>query len=364
MSINISYKKQFLFFLLSAIILLAAVEGSARFYEFFVQDCNLDTAETLNHLDFFLKREICSDQQNVIYSYSPVDTIEPNQHFKTININNEGFRGPEINYNKTNNDFRIFMIGGSTVFGSGLSNDRETIPYQLFKKFNEKYDNVEVINAGISSITSFEELYIIENILVNLKPDMIIVYDGVNDIGYKRINEPEIQTSSDDISLKNFQKYLRSPVVLYRYILLPMYNYEFTDSPDRTNQDSRFDEETSKIISSLWGERMNEFCKISNKYEFESVVIIQPALYYGNKPLSDYEKSILIPNTFWTKTFEKMINESKTFNNCSLTLNFSNIFENTSQGVYIDQVHINPYGHKIIAEEIYQKILPLVIKNL
>ena len=256
------------------------------------------------------------------------------------------------------------MIGGSTVFGSGLSNDRETIPYQLFKKFNEKYDNVEVINAGISSITSFEELYIIENILVNLKPDMIIVYDGVNDIGYKRINEPEIQTSSDDISLKNFQKYLRSPVVLYRYILLPMYNYEFTDSPDRTNQDSRFDEETSKIISSLWGERMNEFCKISNKYEFESVVIIQPALYYGNKPLSDYEKSILIPNTFWTKTFEKMINESKTFNNCSLTLNFSNIFENTSQGVYIDQVHINPYGHKIIAEEIYQKILPLVIKNL
>ena len=61
------------------------------------------------------------------------------------------------------------MIGGSTVFGSGLSNDRETIPYQLFEKFNEKYDNVEVINAGISSITSFDELYIIENILVNNK---------------------------------------------------------------------------------------------------------------------------------------------------------------------------------------------------
>ena len=360
MSINISYKKQFLFFLLSAIILLGAIEGSARFYEFFLQDCNLDRAETLNHLDFFLKREICSDQQNVIYSYSPVDTIEPNQHFKTININNEGFRGPEINYNKTNNDFRIFMIGGSTVFGSGLSNDRETIPYQLFKKFNEKYDNVEVINAGISSITSFEELYIIENILVNLKPDMIIVYDGANDIGYKRINEPEIQTSSDDISLKNFQKYLRSPVVLYRYILLPMYNYEFTDSPDRTNQDSRFDEETSKIISSLWGERMNEFCKISNKYEFESVVIIQPALYNGKKPLSSFEESIYEKNTHGVNTFEKLIEKSRTLKNCSLVLDFSSVFEHTSASVYFDQVHTNNFGNQIIAEKIHDEILFLI----
>ena len=40
-------------------------------------------------------------------------------------------------------------IGGSTVFGSGLSNDRETIPYQLFEKFNE------VASAGAKKIKYF-----------------------------------------------------------------------------------------------------------------------------------------------------------------------------------------------------------------
>ena len=96
MSVNVSYKKQSLFLIISIIILFAVVESSARFYEFFIQDCNLENSETLNNIDYFMKRQICYDQQNVIYSYHPVDTIVPNQHFNTININNNGFRGPEL----------------------------------------------------------------------------------------------------------------------------------------------------------------------------------------------------------------------------------------------------------------------------
>ena len=96
MSVNISYKKQAGFFFISILILLTIIEGSARVYEYFGQDCNLADAETLTNTDFFSKRQICHDQQNIVYSYTPVDSIVPNQHFKTVNINNDGFRGPEI----------------------------------------------------------------------------------------------------------------------------------------------------------------------------------------------------------------------------------------------------------------------------
>ena len=364
MSVNVSYKKQSLFLIISIIILFAVVESSARFYEFFIQDCNLENSETLNNIDYFMKRQICYDQQNVIYSYHPVDTIVPNQHFNTININNNGFRGPELLTDVGDEHYRIFMIGGSTIFGSGLTSDKETIPYKLHEKVNENYDNVEVINAGISSITSFEELFHIKNNLINLDPDMIIIYDGVNDIGYQRTTEPEIKESDDELKLKNFQKFLRSPVVVYRNFILPLIHSEPVFAPGLDIAKNQNDDILSNKIALIWNDRMHDFCEFSEKNNFESVIIIQPALYYGNKPLSDYEKSIVLKNEFGEKTFQKMIEYSKNMNNCSLVLNFSNVLENSNENLYIDQVHINDVGHEIIAESIYEEIKPLIsIKN-
>ena len=356
-SVTVPLKKQIIFGLFALVIILAALEGSARTYEFFLQDCNLEKADTLKHLDYFLKRQICNDEGSVIYSQKPVLSIVPNQHLATVNINNDGFRGPEIN---TNDKYRIFMIGGSTVFGAGLPGDEYTIPFELEKLLKEKQVDIEVINAGISSITSFEELYYIKEKLVNYAPNMIIVYDGVNDIFYKKISEQKILNEEEEI--KNYQRYLRTPVVFYRNILLPVINSEILDSPGKNIQHELYDETVSNKITLLWEKRMTEFCKISTENNFESIVIIQPALYTGKKPLSDFEKSIYEKNTHGEKTFEKIIQNSRNLNSCSLVLDFSNVFENISDGVYFDQVHVNNMGNKIIAKKIADEISFLINK--
>ena len=126
-------------------------------YEFFLQDCNLENAESLKKIDYFSKRQICYDQQNLVYSQNPILSLIPNQHLKTVNINSDGFRGSEL---ETDYTYRVFVIGGSTVFGAGLPSDEFTIPSKLEKLLNEQENKTEVINAGISSITSFEELYL------------------------------------------------------------------------------------------------------------------------------------------------------------------------------------------------------------
>ena len=167
MSVQVSYKKQTIVGIFLLLIIFAALESGARFYEFFIQDCRLENAETLSDYDWFLKKHICYDQQIIVYENQPVFTIAPNQHLKTININSDGFRGEEINSLKTNLDYRIVVIGGSTVFGSGLSSDEQAFPNILNEKFQQKDDNIEVINAGISSITSFEELYHIKKNIIN-----------------------------------------------------------------------------------------------------------------------------------------------------------------------------------------------------
>jgi lysophospholipase L1-like esterase len=353
MSVDISYKKQSALFLILIVVVFFVVEGSARTYEFFVQDCNLENAESLNNMDYFLKRQICYDQQNLIYSANPVLSLIPNQHLSTVNINNDGFRGPELELYDT---YRVFVIGGSTVFGAGLPSDEFTISAQLENFLRKDMNNIEVINAGVSSITSFEELYHIKDKILKYDPDMIIIYDGVNDIFYKKIVEPKITNNEED-ELKNYQRYLRSPVVFYRYFILPLINYEILDSPGKHYPSDNYNHTTSEKLSLLWEKRMSDFCKLSVENNFTSVVIVQPALYNGKKPLSIYEESIYETNTHGEKTFEKLIEKSNTLNNCSLVLDLSYVFENTTEDVYFDQVHTNSLGNQIIAKKIYHELI-------
>ena len=184
---------------------------------------------------------------------------------------------------------------------------------------------------------------------------MIIIYDGVNDIFYKKITDPVILEEESEI--KEYQRYLRSPVVLYRHLLLPLINSEINISPSQIPQFEKNDSLISKQISSLWEQRMTEFCNLSIKNNFESIVIIQPALYNEKKPLSDFEKSIYKKNTYGVTTFNALIEKSKNLNNCSLVLDLSDIFGNTSDSVYFDQVHTNNLGNKIIAEKIYDELI-------
>ena len=49
---------------------------------------------------------------------------------------------------------------------------------------------------------------------------------------------------------------------------------------------------------------------------------------------------------------------------CSLTADFRMIFDDINQPIFFDQIHTGDFGNKIIAEKIYEKILPIVSKDL
>ena len=93
-------------------------------------------------------------------------------------------------------------------------------------------------------------------------------------------------------------------------------------------------------------------------------MVIQPTLFHGQKPLTEYEQSIYQNNPFKILTFEKISNVSKNLDNCSLVLDFSDIFKNTSDGIYYDRVHLNYDGNKIIANQLYEKIFPVISNDI
>ena len=93
-----------------------------------------------------------------------------------------GFRGEEIAIGKPAGTVRIACCGGSTTYGEGVVHDyRLSMPYLLEQALRADGHQVEVINAGCPGWTTLETLINFETRLLELQPDWIVVYEGIND---------------------------------------------------------------------------------------------------------------------------------------------------------------------------------------
>jgi lysophospholipase L1-like esterase len=103
----------------------------------------------------------------------------------TVTTNNLGFRYHKDLYanKKSDAEFRIFAIGGSTTECSFL-NDGDDWPSLLEKQMNDVFlgKNISVINTGQSGHNISDHLHLIIQQLIHLNPDLFIVYAGVNDL--------------------------------------------------------------------------------------------------------------------------------------------------------------------------------------
>ena len=98
--------------------------------------------------------------------------------------NSLGFRGEETTWEKPAGVYRIVTLGGSSVYGQSESSDEAVWSRRLQLRLNEARPRgaVEVVNAGCSGWTSFEMLVDLELRLVDLAPDLLVLYETVNDM--------------------------------------------------------------------------------------------------------------------------------------------------------------------------------------
>ena len=230
-------------------------------------------------------------------------------------INNLGFRGLEISEEKPPNTFRIFSIGGSSTFGVEVHDD-ETWPAYLQKKF-DKIDldiDVEIINAGINAANSATERKLIEGQIIDLDPDLIIMYDGWNDAGY----------------------------------------------PISWNRSSPTIEESKN--------NWIEICKFGNKHNFDSIITIQPIVGTGNRILTYHEAEFLVNETFnmqelYTKldVYAEYLPELDKV--CTKTADLRKLFDYVQEPVYVDWGHPDKGGYNIIAEKMFELSLPIILEK-
>jgi len=304
MSVQVSYKKQIFFGIIMLAIILGTVEIFVNIWWYYFYTCEFEEDELFENLDEKSRKQLCLENLEI----QQIETrLKPFQG-QFLSINSHGFRGPEISIEKPANTYRIFVVGGSTTFGTGVS-DIETTPFLLQKKFDDTgLDfHVQVINAGIPGIGSEVELQLIKSRLVNYNPDLVIVYDGVN----------EVWQNVDVIT---------------------------------------------------WKDSIIEICKMGKIFDFDTIAILQPFLGTADRPLTEHESRVYqkSPPSLddWLKRYATFAEQLPELNShCIKTADMRGIFENPLDTDFWDWSHVRKKGNQVIAENMYNLSLPTVLEN-
>tara|TARA_Y100001936_G_C16082077_1_gene678647 strand:- start:2403 stop:3554 length:1152 start_codon:yes stop_codon:yes gene_type:complete len=383
MSVQVNAGKQFLVIFFLIVILLTVIEISVRIVEWIYPNCSFMDSDAMKDRSLFEQRQICYDQKNLKFHEEPMNRYyPPDQSSTTLNINSWGFRGQNIELEKSNDEFRIFVIGGSTVFGTGVFDD-ETIPALIEKNFLE-FDlnkDIVVVNAGVSGTNSFDEVKYIKEKIFTFEPDFLIIYDGWNDAWHREIifdtylseNNKKIESyvpeNDKKIELKNqgtgIISFFQNNIKFYH---TPLYIYQtfFYDKDWRYEKPPKDYGEIESLTQKSWSSNWTRFCTSFN--EIPTVVFLQPVLGTGEKIFSNGEKEIL-PKSQDDIDTVRIINGMKNSipeigESCTNAFDLTGIFDDTAKPIFYDKGHVNKFGNEIIANEIYQKILPIIKKYL
>lgn len=112
--------------------------------------------------------------------------LAKNQH------NALGFRGGPIPQPKPEGEFRIVCLGGSTTYSVGVDDWRASYPARLEAELRKRgYSHVRVVNGGASGWSSFDTLANLQYRVLDLDPDLVIVYHALNDMASRLVWPPE-----------------------------------------------------------------------------------------------------------------------------------------------------------------------------
>lgn len=110
--------------------------------------------------------------------------------------------------------FRVVILGGSTVEGFAVNTPFDSLPAKLAALLetdftnspHPDYNEVELINAGVSNYTSDQEYLFLLADLSRFTPDLVIAYDGWNDAEVMPVRfagEPVLQPYRTPSHVKN-----------------------------------------------------------------------------------------------------------------------------------------------------------------
>jgi lysophospholipase L1-like esterase len=301
----------------------------------------------------------------------------------SITITDDGFRlTPGISHNP--DAFSVLMLGGSAMWGVGVS-DSGTIAANLQRDLSELIEKpVAVFNLAQAGHSSTQEVI---ELMLQLRngdiPDLVIFYDGFNDVwgayenGLAGVHHSlesiagRVEGTDEALGIMPVWKIILSKTNTWLLVtslrskgILPQ---ETVEIPTYRTMGINFDTLTSQIVSVYYGNcRVIE--ALADFYEFDCLFIWHPTIWTGDKALSDrehvfyeggHESFLAGGDTAFIELlqasydlFEESIIDSTRY------FSFRTIFDETEDEVYLDYsgAHVSAEANEMIAEELIRII--------
>jgi lysophospholipase L1-like esterase len=359
--------------IISSVILAVAIPDARVGYD---ARLNADTYEEKDkswlkdYYKEFLKQRV-SWEPYVYWRYAPFNG-------RYINVDERGLRRTWNTGKKLSNVLnikRIFVFGGSTVWGTGARDDF-TIPSFISRILNVQEGlNVEVVNFAQSGYVTTQEVILLLKLLQDGQfPDLVVFYDGINDSfsafqnGKAGIPQNEYNRYLEFNSGKSFPKSIKNLIsnsatlrvasgvinrLKRRSTIAKSANFPNTNSGKTGTEGYLYNEVVEKYKTNI--RFVNE---LAREFRFKALFYWQPSVFTkDNKTV--YEKSQEMAR-FEVKDALLRINRIAGGVSYTNFIDLTNIFKDCKDPLYIDEFHFGEKGNEIIARRIVQDVVKII----
>lgn len=314
-----------------------------------------------------IEEEIHADQKPVWHSYV-YWRMRPFWG-KYIQVDANGLRRTINVHSSAGKPFKIFMFGGSTMFGTCLA-DADTIPSNLSKLFLQRGIPVEITNYGQPGYVSTQALL---TLMFELRkgnvPDLVVFYDGINDILAGAANGSAGQPINEVNRIKEFNLTQKSetPELLYDFMqnVLPLTSRVFAYVKKKTSMpasDFRTPELADEILTDYaWNVHQVE--ELGRTQRFKTLFYWHPVVSTKRHP-TPYEQYMTqmaekyVPGqTAFINLVYDRLNGFKNLSSDSEFHNLSGVFNQETQTIYTDTIHVTKTGNQIVAKRMFPHVL-------
>jgi lysophospholipase L1-like esterase len=369
------------------------LEGILSF-AFFIKDRFIDSdespsdgrvnADTFHHApwveSYFDEFRKCSEVSWEPYVY----WRRPAFHGNHIQIDSSGVRRTvgAVKYSKEGIPFRIFMFGGSTLWGTA-ARDEGTIPSLLTAELAKRGFNVEITNYGESGYVSTQEVILLVTLLQRgVVPQLVIFYDGVNDT-YSAYQE-KIAGLPQNERHRVTEFNLSNPSSLRRRLVMDAQDFTGMLSTSRfmigalkrvgvqwegklapaehsvlNRRQTISLELLARDVVDVYRGNIQVVIALGAHYHFGHLFYWQPTIFQ-KEHLTSYEaekrKEVAQFEEHFLKTYE-LIPDALDFGENVRFADLSGIFSSKTEPLYADWCHVGEMGNGLIAERMAVDVL-------
>ena len=275
---------------------------------------------------------------------------------KHVNVEKFGFR-PVANqapWPPDETKKSIFVFGGSTTFGSGVT-DYETIASWLSKRLEEMNVNgVQVYNFGRGNYIFGQEVVLLQQLLLqNHVPTLAIFIDGLNDLNH---------VSGNPAFTKKFTQVMDEGEISTSWKLfleLPISRFFFSGGKNAEANSPEDSNTTSDKVIDRYLSNKKLASGIAQHYGFKTLFVWQPVPVYKYDQkfniFRDFDYSRFLP--YLKPGYEIMATRCLRGRCGDDFLWLADMQENFNEPLYVDAVHYSSEMSKNIASKIAETII-------